>query len=263
MMTAPFHMLRLQPDMPGLVRWAHARSLVGRSGDLSYALHAALAAAFGDDAPKPFRLVEKQTDTGAAGAPMLLGYSNADRQKLLAHAKSMDRDQADLAKILCLDGLALKAMPERWAVGARYHFEVRVRPIVRTDGDTGRKSVRERDAFLHACDQMGDGAADRVDRGVIYADWLSSRIEKSGGAHVIGAEQGRAGCTLAAFQRLRIARKNSARTLHEIEGPDAIMTGLLEVTNSDRFHDLLRRGIGRHRAFGYGMVLLKPSTNGG
>jgi CRISPR system Cascade subunit CasE len=36
------------------------------------------------------------------------------------------------------------------------------------------------------------------------------------------------------------------------------MTGILEVTGGEAFARLLARGVGRHRAFGFGMLLLKP-----
>jgi CRISPR system Cascade subunit CasE len=41
-------------------------------------------------------------------------------------------------------------------------------------------------------------------------------------------------------------------------GPDAVFTGVLQVLDTTAFAALVARGIGRHRAFGYGMVLLKP-----
>ena len=49
--------------------------------------------------------------------------------------------------------------------------------------------------------------------------------------------------------------------LHErhSEGPDAVMRGNITVTDSDAFTRLLSHGIGRHRAYGYGMLLLRPT----
>jgi len=37
-------------------------------------------------------------------------------------------------------------------------------------------------------------------------------------------------------------------------------TGVLQVRDSAAFAALLARGIGRHRAFGFGMLLLKPAA---
>ncbi|MEE8524028.1 MAG: type I-E CRISPR-associated protein Cas6/Cse3/CasE [Thermoanaerobaculia bacterium] len=46
------------------------------------------------------------------------------------------------------------------------------------------------------------------------------------------------------------------------ERPDALLTGTLEVTDPDAFATLLARGVGRHRAFGFGMLLLRPPGSG-
>ncbi|GHE81823.1 hypothetical protein GCM10019059_44550 [Camelimonas fluminis] len=43
-----------------------------------------------------------------------------------------------------------------------------------------------------------------------------------------------------------------------IEGPDATFHGSLVVTDPEAFTILLARGVGRHRAYGYGMLLLRP-----
>jgi CRISPR system Cascade subunit CasE len=50
--------------------------------------------------------------------------------------------------------------------------------------------------------------------------------------------------------------------LHESEGPDAVLEGVLEVVDGEAFAALLRRGVGRHRAFGFGMLLLRPPRSG-
>ena len=42
------------------------------------------------------------------------------------------------------------------------------------------------------------------------------------------------------------------------EACDIVMHGTLSITDTQRFADLLTRGIGRHRAYGYGMLLLSP-----
>ena len=49
-------LVRLVPDLDRLARAASAHGLISAGGDFGYALHAALAAAFGDMAPKPFLL---------------------------------------------------------------------------------------------------------------------------------------------------------------------------------------------------------------
>ena len=62
--------------------------------------------------------------------------------------------------------------------------------------------------------------------------------------------------TLASFQRTRAVRR--LRGAYS-EGPDALMRGTLEITDGSAFTKLLAGGIGRHRAYGYGMLLLRPA----
>ena len=61
---------------------------------------------------------------------------------------------------------------------------------------------------------------------------------------------------LVSFQRTRAIRKLHAR---HSEGPDAVMRGILTITDAAAFSNLLARGVGRHRAYGYGMLLLRPA----
>ena len=83
----------------------------------------------------------------------------------------------------------------------------------------------------------------------VYADWLTEQFRRRGGAQLESA-------TLYSFQRTRALRKRHARYS---EGPDAIMRGTLIITDADAFANLLAQGIGRHRAYGYGMLLLRPA----
>jgi CRISPR system Cascade subunit CasE len=83
----------------------------------------------------------------------------------------------------------------------------------------------------------------------VYTDWLSRQLDGRGGAALESA-------TLQSFQRTRAVRKRGNRYS---EGPDALMRGVLTVTDGKAFAELLARGVGRHRAYGYGMLLLRPA----
>ena len=65
--------------------------------------------------------------------------------------------------------------------------------------------------------------------------------------------------TLCAFGREHLLRRDhlTKRKSHRIEKPSATFKGVLEVTEPARFAGLMQRGIGRHRAFGFGMILLR------
>ena len=239
------HMLQLRPDMGRLVRWAEERRLLPRRGDddLGYALHAVLAAAFGDLSPKPFVLRRDRSRPAA-----LLAYSGHDPAELREHAAAFA--EPEVVAVLCLEDMASKLLPEHFAAGRRFGFSLRVRPTIRTDRDGDRERVREVDAFLAAVDGLSPGTG--PDRGSVYRNWLADRLEAGGAV----PER----VTLEEFRLSNVQRRARDRTLNSRGGPDAVFSGVLRVTEPDAFNVCLTRGVGRHRAFGFGMLLLRPAT---
>lgn len=256
-MSEPLYMLRAAPDRPALAAWAATQKLLGRDGELGYALHAALTAAFGELAPRPFRLYERRPrhrGEPVTDDPVLYAYSRRPAAPLLEHARAF----ADpvLWDPLGLDQLKGKPMPTAYRAGASFGFEVRVRPVRRRERPNG---TNERDVFLIACDLVD--AAKPVDRAEMYSAWLEEQFAKIGARLVsVPSEAGRRSCCrLDAFRRAHVARRDASRRLRWVEGPDAVMSGVLEVVDSEVFASGLARGIGRHRAFGFGMLLLRPA----
>jgi|APTNR8051073442_1049403.scaffolds.fasta_scaffold06897_5 CRISPR system Cascade subunit CasE len=256
-MIAPLHMVKLVPNMPRLSGWAYSRRLAGRRGDLGYALHAALAEAFGEAAPKPFRLFEPRAG-GNGAVPALYGYCAADEEAVRERAALAD---PDVFQALGLDTLAVKPMPIQWRTGRTLDFDVRVWPVVRTDRSGDRARVQERDAFLAALpsQEAPQNDDDVIRREDVYCQWVASRLDRNGAAAPVDGSM-----HMTAFQRSRIQRRgrrgeDGHRPLREFEGPDAIFTGTLEVRDGNAFDFLVRRGIGRHRAFGFGMLMLRPA----
>jgi CRISPR system Cascade subunit CasE len=144
--------------------------------------------------------------------------------------------------------------PTAWRSGQNLAFEVRVRPIVRTNDG------RERDAFLHAIGPAGDEATamarNAPSRSAVYSAWLNQQVAQDDAAELLHAE-------LAGFRLTRVLRRTPSgadgrRKPLSISGPDALFKGQLRVGDGDAFARLVARGIGRHRAFGFGMLLLKP-----
>lgn len=241
------HMIQLRPNVPALIRWAERQRLLDpadrqkRADDLGYALHAALRAAFGDQALRPFAL---HTDPGRPAE--LLGYTCHSPDALIDHAASFA--DPEVAQALATAALAGKAMPERFAEGRRLGFTLRARPTIRSDRDGDPTRIVERDAFREpAPDQHAEGPT----RGEVYLAWLQTRLA-AGGAHLERA-------TLDQYRRSIALRRNKSRKLCAIDGPDAGFSGALVVRDPEAFHRLLAHGVGRHGAFGYGMLLLRPA----
>jgi CRISPR system Cascade subunit CasE len=55
--------------------------------------------------------------------------------------------------------------------------------------------------------------------------------------------------------------RNARRGTRLMTMPEAEFEGTLEVLDGTAFHAVLARGIGRHRAFGYGMLLVRPASD--
>lgn len=238
-----FQLMRLQPDSVALAAWATRHGVLSPDGDYGYALHGLLSAAFGEQAPRPFRYMGNKQG--------LLAYTLENLETLRQHASLAT---PDVARALGLDALDARPFPSAWKDGQTLGFEVRVRPVVRA------KDGRERDAFLHAADAIpvaeGDGITQRT---LIYGDWLAKHFAVDGAAKIIQAQ-------MEEFRLTRVLRKagigeNGKRKSHAVTGPDAVFKGQLQVGNPDAFARLLARGVGRHRAFGFGMLLLKPASS--
>lgn len=239
-------MLQFAPDLAHLLRWAEARRLVqgGSQDDLGYALHAVLRAAFDALAPAPFVLLRD-----SARPARLLAYSPHAPEALRAHAASFA--EPDALAALGYASMADKIMPERFAVGCYLGFTLRARPTVRTDRGGARARPRERDAFLAAIE--GTAPGDGPDRAAVYQDWLARRLT-AGGATV-------AHLLLDGFRLSRATRRNAARQLKPLTYPEASFSGVLRVDDPARFAALLAHGVGRHCAFGFGMLLLRPASS--
>ena len=254
-------MIRAEVSVRDFQRWMGARRLQ----DPDHAVHCLLTECFGDLAPRPFRLM---TTRGGATAS-LYGYGQATAEEL--------RDAAAIcacpiqARILPASRIDSKPMPSEFPAGKRLGFDIRIRPIVRLQRDldrvppdklrlfredrrNGEKEFNPRpgmecDVFQWQALLHPKGGMNHT-REQVYAQWLAERFRDKGAVLDVDT------VSLVSFQRTRAHRKLHRR---HIEGPDAVMQGVLTVTNPGAFTATLRQGIGRHRAYGYGMLLLRPA----
>lgn len=258
------HLVRLAPDPRRLAAFAAARDALPCGGDLGYALHLALVAAFGAARPQPFRWIEPEGRSGRTRTPQLLAYG-ADREALREAAElpraepQHEKQRREAALVLRLpDTLETKPMPQIWRAGARYGFEVRLRPV-RRFGKTKRFPLEYGTAAEHdvygvamAAAKRADGDGETLDPRDVYAAWARERLEERGVA-VDRLEVLRLGRTSV------VRAADGARRARPFDGPDVTVGGILHVADPAAFAELIARGLGRHRAFGFGMVLLKPA----
>ncbi len=256
--TATLQMVRADIDLREFNRWMGLRQLQ----DPDHAMHCLLKECFGELAPKPFRLVA----TRGATMGCLYGYGESAADALRESSAVCACPLQE--KVLPPSSLDSKPMPTEWRAGQRLGFEVRVRPIVRLKRDISRvppdklrrfragdadapRPGKECDAFLYeALDSSATLGMTRT-REEVYVDWLGRQLDKIGGARLKKDKTG-----LVSFRRHRAIRKLHRRYS---EGPDALMRGELTIGDPAEFAKLLARGVGRHRAYGYGMLLLRPA----
>ena len=226
------HLVRLPLDPPRLLRFAFEHGIRQEDETLGYTLHAWLAALFGEAAPKPFRYFDARRE--------VLGYAREDAATLMARAEQ----HGSLGALAALDqaNVESKAMPAAWQPGQRLHLEVLVCPVSRKDDE-------EKDVYLRALDNLGDAAPARSE---VYRQWFLRHWEGIADFEHVELQGMRARVPL-----VRRAR-NGANRLTHVERPQALFAGNAVIRDAERFQALLARGIGRHRAFGFGMILLAP-----
>lgn len=243
------HLVELPLSLKALHLWAGGRRL-GAAFDEGVALHHLLGETFGPAALQPFRLMV------APGAQVgtLYAYATADADALGLQAKA----SLTPAHAAVIDLDRLRSLPRpilAWNVGQRLGFDLRVRPVVRlasalsgADESGAPVSFRkgaEVDTFLASV--MRDR---QISREGAYLAWVAARLAPAASLDLAASR-------LARFERSRVQRNG-----RRIEGPDAVVHGTLTVTDPAAFAALLVRGVGRHRSFGYGMLLLRPPQRG-
>lgn len=200
---------------------------------------------FGPGALQPFRLLVPPG--GRVGN--LYAYSSADPAVLRETAGAAALPET--IAVLDPSRIETKPMPGEWREGQRLGFDIRLRPVLRLKHALGAFGVgAECDVFLakalrdHADtpEGMAQGGESRED---VYTSWLAERFGEAAEPET---------SRLVRFQRSRAVRRGRV-----IEGPDAVIQGDLMIRDPAVFATLLMRGAGRHRAYGYGMLLLRPA----
>ncbi len=241
-MSRSLHMVHMRPNLNHFLPWAQRKGLVPDrgQGDLGYGFHAALRLAFGYLAPQPFSYRVRQG---------LLAYSKQGEalKELVTLASPEVADMLGLDRTPHSAGLLVRPFPVSWREDQCLSFEVRIRPIVRA------KDGRERDIFLSNIERSSEG---QLMREAVYVDWLKRQFEEVAHLHEVSMTA----FQLSAVLRRGVMQKEGYRPKQSVLGPDAVLTGLLQIRDTHGFAELLSRGIGRHRAFGFGMLLLKPVT---
>lgn len=225
-------MIQLAVPQQRFARWLAIRDL-GGSEDHGYGWHVLLTGAFGRYMFKPYHVAARGTDH------ILLGYSDvcSDTLRREIEATAMP----EIAQLIDPERIAHKKMPEQWEAGAQYGFAVRVQPVKRV-----RREGRSRDLDVHTLRSDPELRRDET-----YGQWLGEKLA-AGGAEPLQLY-------VNTHRSTSVLRPNKERKKLVVSTMEAHCSGLLRVTDPERFTQLLTQGIGRGAAFGFGMLRVRQA----
>ena len=256
----PLNMISIDLDLGALMIWGHRRRL---GGDTAYLVHAASRQAFGTLGPQPFLIQPERS--------RILGYTSASEEYLRnSHAATANSDSL-LHAVFTLPEICLRTMPDQWCSGRRYHFSVFCRPTVRhtydLDGPAAEKVKVESDVWLRKTytDWKAAGKPDtlrayrQLHKGEIeetYVRWLEKRFMPAAELEyaVVSGSRSTAMTARSSKDHDGAPTRSSKRSW-----PETTFTGTLTVADPAAFDRLIRHGVGRHIAFGFGMLLLRAA----
>jgi len=130
---------------------------------------------------------------------------------------------------------------------ARYRFDIRLNPT-RTEKVAGGRGKRQ-DYVISRLHQLGVPRHARpAVRRCIVQEELPKWLEARGARHGFALEQ----CVVACYERLTAHDKGRDMTISVAD-----FVGVLRVTDPDIFGQVLLSGLGRAKAFGCGLLLLR------
>ena len=123
--------------------------------------------------------------------------------------------------------LEIREIPDDFLNQDCYWFRVRINPVVKSDGRIIRIEGRTDEAVAWLCRREN----------ALGVHFDEKTLDKESGG---------------------IIRMQKCRDEHPIVISYADITGILNVTDRDKFHSSIRNGIGGHKGFGFGMFQLRP-----
>jgi CRISPR system Cascade subunit CasE len=249
-MPEPIQLVKVPLRADRLVAVARSRGLPVREIDEGYLAHVVMRELWQEKAPAPFVL------RGRGRVLEAWGYSRLDAATLVDHVTAFG-DPSLVGVLGDLDAIASKPIPS-FERGKHVGFVVRACPVVRLAGPrNGHRAGAEVDAFLARC--FAAGQRKPVSREDVYREWLERTMSPPA---VTGVSVLRVG--VAAISRERLVRRTheQPRETRRLERPDVRFEGEMVVEDGERLLGYLGHGVGRHRAFGFGALMLTPPGTG-
>ena len=252
--TSPVNLMMATIDPAALASWmSHSNTR-----DRDNAIHRILTETLGKLAPKPHRAFFPNNPAQAA---TLYGYTRADAQDLRQQAQACATPLQ--TAVLPIQSIMTKPMPDNWREGESFGFDIRLRPILRIRSTppppllsqqtpSRSRRYREVDAYLHHARLRRSNNLPVLPPPDVYIQWLADLFRRQGGARLVEDS--------AQLRALRHTPTNH-KTPGPITGPDIIVQGAITVADPKAFRDLIANGTGRHKTYGYGMLLIRALSS--
>ena len=245
-MTESLNMIQVPVDSVMLHHWAQTRGFT----DLDHATHCLLTETFQDKAPRPYRMM-LAANTKRAN---LLGYTQHSAQEISEAAKQHATQL--VRRVINCNDIQEKPVPSDWQEGESLAFQVRLCPsrrAIKNKPDYTRLAntanpPNEQDAYLYHLNICTENQLTPKSGQEVYVEWLHERIAKQSGA-TLNTDS----CQLRSYNKLQAQRKTNG-PLYLLS--EAVIAGSMTVTDPEWFQKILANGVGRHKAYGFGMIML-------
>jgi CRISPR system Cascade subunit CasE len=223
------YMIALNIYKKSYAKWLKARNM----SDQQSSLHFLLDSTFGPSALKPYRAYPTGGDTF-----QVLAYTTSDQETLKATSQLIACP--DSLEVVDMGSMRTKVMPE-FTEGQEIGFDLKTVPVRRV-----QKNI-EMDAYdLDVRNGVYDRNAETAveDRVESYMTWLEHRLQK---AADVDRER-----TCIELKGKVPRQRSKICYRHEIQ-----ITGNLIVKDPTLMGECLASGVGRHKSYGYGMIILR------
>ena len=141
-----------------------------------------------------------------------------------------------------------KAFAPRLRAGQRLHFSIRINPVIKRRDEDGRQHRHDLVMDLKKSADGQDGTqAELVQQAA--RQWLGARAERN------GFDLAESSLIGEAYRQWRFVGKGGRRICFS----SIDCSGLLTVADTERFEKALTSGIGPEKAFGCGLLLIRPA----
>lgn len=247
-------LIQVAIDLPAALTHAELVGLTHTAlADEGAVLKTIMWEAFGGPVVRPWRLERQHGPTLT-----VIGYSQLTEQDL---ASRLSVALPSLFRAVRLVGARPALEPKK---DARLGLDVRLCPTVHvTPGQAGLRPG-ERDVYLYAVDlavaRSGPGSKLGLTREAVYAEYLTAKPRPANdsspstarlpGIRIISA-------TMTGFRIAAMARKDRGSWSPGRAMPVADMAIVAEVEEPGKLREAMATGVGRQRAYGYGMLVVR------